>query len=324
MDALSQALAGVHMTGAIFFRMECTAPWGFSVPDVNRAAHLLAPGTERLVNYHFVTGGEALVRLAGADDMSVVPGDVVVLSRGDAHTVCGGSPRVVVDGGEVLRGALRGRPRTIRMGGGGAKTTIVCGFFGCERHADTLFLAGLPPVFKVNLRRGPAGAWIESSVGQMVDEAESDRPGSSAVLSKIAEALFIESLRGYAEELPEGRYGWLAAARDPVVGAALSLLHADPVRSWSVSDLAGQVGASRSVLGERFARFLGQSPMHYLANWRMQLAARLLETTERSVLEVANDVGYESESSFNRAFNRALGVPPAAYRRRRRASGPGR
>jgi transcriptional regulator GlxA family with amidase domain len=182
----------------------------------------------------------------------------------------------------------------------------------------------LPSILKVALRARPAGEWIDTSVRRMVEEAESGKPGSSALLSKMAEALFIESLRAYAEGLPSDQSGWLAASRDPIVGAALALLHGAPRQRWSVEKLASRVGASRSVLIERFDRFLGESPMRYLAKWRMQLAARSLETTSHSVLTIANDVGYESEAAFNRAFNRAFGVPPAAFRRRRRGTPPER
>jgi transcriptional regulator GlxA family with amidase domain len=136
----------------------------------------------------------------------------------------------------------------------------------------------------------------------------------------MAEAMFVEALRRYARDFPDGQSGWLAGARDPVVGGALALLHGDAARSWSLDELAREIGTSRSVLGERFARFLGAPPMTYLQHWRMQLAARALETTPRTVQQVAAEVGYASEAAFNRAFRRAFGVPPATYRRARHAS----
>ena len=154
----------------------------------------------------------------------------------------------------------------------------------------------------------------------LTSEAESTRPGTSALLSKLAEAMFVEALRRYARDLPDGESGWLAGARDPVVGSALALLHREVARAWSLDELAREIGTSRSVLGERFVRFVGTPPMAYLKRWRMQLAARALETTPRAVQQVASEVGYGSEAAFNRAFRRAFGVPPATYRRACRAA----
>lgn len=324
MDALSQALSSVHMTGAIFFNVECTAPWGFAVPPVDEAAPVLAPGTERLVNYHLVTEGRAHVQLEGADPLALRAGDVIVLPHGDPHTVCNGAPTHIAESGEALGSALKGRPRTLRLEGGGEPTNIICGFFGCNRNADRLFLAGLPHSFKIHLRDDSTESWLERSVQHLAGEAERGRPGADVLLSKMAEALFIETLRRYMQQLPPEQTGWLAGARDPVVGGALARLHEDPSRAWTLDDLASEVGASRSVLGERFARFLGESPMAYLARWRLQLAARSLETTDATVLHIALEVGYQSESAFSRAFKRELGVPPAQYRKqhRPRSTGP--
>ena len=132
----------------------------------------------------------------------------------------------------------------------------------------------------------------------------------------MAEALFVETLRRYVEQLPSEETGWLADTRDPVVGAALALLHRKPCHAWTRAELAAAVGVSRSVLADRFARFLGEAPLTYLARWRLQLAARLLQTTRKTILQLAADVGYESEAAFNRAFKREFGLPPAQYRRR--------
>jgi AraC-like DNA-binding protein len=316
MDALSQALNAVRVTGAIFFNAEFTAPWGFAAPHADTIAHVLAPGTERLVLYHLVTEGEALVRMDGMADLPLAAGDIVVLPHGDPHRVSNGSPAMFMDSAASLGKYLSGDLSTTCYGGGGAATRFVCGFFGCERHADRLFLAGLPPAIRVHIRGDAAGAWLESSIRYLVSEKSSGRPGQEVLLSKMAEALFIETLRRYVEQSPHEQTGWLVGARDPVVGAALVLLHRRPCHRWTMAELAGAVGASRSVLAERFARFLGEPPLSYLARWRMQLAARMLQTTRKTILQLAPEVGYESEAAFNRAFKREFGLPPAQYRRK--------
>ena len=315
MDALSAALSSVRMTGAIFFHAQCTAPWGFSVPSVKRVAHLLAPGTERLVNYHLVTQGQALVRMKGAADVPLVAGDIVILPHGDPHTVSNGSPTTFVDSAASLSNFLAGDLGTMRLDGGGETTHFVCGYFGCERHADRLFLAGLPPIIRLNIRGDASGEWLESSIRHLVSEAQSERAGQSVLLSKMAEALFIETLRRYMEQLPPGQTGWLAGARDPVVGGSLALLHGNPCHPWTVAELADAVGASRSVVNDRFSKFLGEPPLSYLTRWRLQLAAGLLKTTRKRIVQVASEVGYESEAAFNRAFKREFGVPPGQYRK---------
>jgi AraC-like DNA-binding protein len=319
MDALSEALNAVRMTGAIFFNAEFSAPWGFAAPDAATLAPLLAPGSEHLVVYHLVIEGQARAHVAGAGEASLAAGDIVIIPHGHAHTVVEGSPPHLLDSrSEVFGKVGSGELRLKKFGGGGATTRFVCGFFGCERRADRLFLAGLPPLIKINVRGDPAGQWLEHSISHLVREAELGRPGHGALLSKMAEALFIEALRRHVEQLTPQHTGWLAAARDPIVGRALALLHRDPRHPWSVADLAAQVGASRSVIAQRFAHFLGEPPLGYLARWRLQLAARLLDTTRSTLVEVAAEVGYESDAAFSRAFSREFGLPPARYRKQQR------
>jgi AraC-like DNA-binding protein len=317
MDALSEALSAVRMTGAIFFNAEFTAPWGFAAPSTEQLAPVLAPGTEHVVIYHLLIDGRALARADHATDLALGGGDIVVIPHGDRHTVTNGSPRTLMDSAASLGKYLSGDLSTTHYGGGGEATRFVCGYFGCERHACRLFLAGLPSMIKINVRGDAAGQWLESSIRYLVSEANSGRPGGTVLLSKMAEALFVETLRRYMEQLPPEQTGWLAGARDPVVGAALALLHRTPQHPWTVAGLATEIGASRTVIAERFAHFLGEPPMTYLTRWRLQRAARLLQTTRQTILNVALDVGYESESAFNRAFKREFGLPPAQYRRER-------
>ena len=135
------------------------------------------------------------------------------------------------------------------------------------------------------------------------------------ILARLAEVLFTEALQRYVTQLPRGRTGWLAGAGDATVGRSLAALHQRPAHPGRSTSSPTEVGVSRSALTERFARYLGQSPMAYLADWRLELGAEALRTSSRSVLQVAADVGYESEAAFNRAFKRRFGSPPAQYRR---------
>lgn len=315
MDALSYALNAVHMTGAIFYYAECSAPWGFAVPALQQVAHTLAPGAERLVPYHLVTEGRALVKFEDGTEVQLETGDVVIIPLGDAHSVSNGRPTELIDSGKSLGRFLAGDLRTMRLGGGGEQTRFICGYFGCERHADRLFLAGLPKMIRINARDDATGKWLEDSIRYLVSEAARSRPGQSVLLSKMAEALFVETLRRYMERLPPEQVGWLAAARDRTVGSALALLHQQPAVSWTVDEIATRVGTSRSVLTERFARFLGEPPLTYLARWRLQLAARLLKQGARPIAQIAFEVGYESQAAFNRAFKREFGIAPGRYRK---------
>ncbi len=319
MDALSEALNSVRMTSAIFYRAECTSPWGFAIPPLREYAHLLAPGTERIVSYHLMTEGDAVARFGDGQEVPITAGDVLIVPHGDPHVISNGHAPRITDADGTLDRYLSGDLSTLEIGGGGEATRFVCGFFGCERHADRLFLSGLPMAIKINLRDGAAGSWLELSIRHLVTEAGGGRPGRSALLSKMAETLFIEALRRYMERLPAGETGWLAAARDEIVGASLAAIHRAPDRPWTLDSLAAEAGTSRSVLTERFSRFLGESPLAYLAMWRMQLAARRLQTSRDTVVQVALGVGYESEAAFIRAFKREFGLPPARYRRQARS-----
>jgi AraC-like DNA-binding protein len=315
MDALSEMLSTVRMTGAIFMSAEFTAPWGFLAPNAGQATAVLAPGTECLVSYHLVTEGTALVQIPGEPDLAVEAGEIVIIPHGQAHIFCNGKPKELFDGAASLGKHIAGELHVLRGGAGGIATKFICGFFGCERHAERLFLAGLPSTIKINIRDDVAGAWLESSIRYLASESQLGLPGHSILLSKMAEAIFIQTLRRYVETIPPDQTGWLAGARDPLVGASLAQLHRRPSYPWTLDILAREVGSSRSVLTERFTRFLCEPPLTYLARWRLQLAARKLQMTRDSIIQVALDVGYESEAAFNRAFKREFGLPPSRYRK---------
>jgi AraC-like DNA-binding protein len=319
MDTLSEVLRSVRLTGATFFNAEFGAPWGFKSPPIDELAPLLSLGAGRLAIYHFVMEGQATAQLAGGAQLALEAGEVVVIPHGDGHAVWNGRPSRWQDMLPDARRALAGDLRVTRAGGDGPVTRFMCGYFGCERAAGHLFLSGLPPIMKVRLRDGAGGDWIERAIRYLGTE-DAEPAGRLALLAKLSEALLVETLRRYMAGLPAEQTGWLAGARDAIAGHALALLHREPSRAWSVADLAREVGAARSVLIDRFHHFLGEPPMSYLARWRLQLGARLLVTTTRSVVDIAGEVGYQSEASFNRAFKRQFQVPPGRYRREQAAA----
>jgi AraC-like DNA-binding protein len=308
-DAFSEVLSSVKLQGALFFNAEFSAPWGFSSPRSSLLAPDLMPGAEHLVIFHFVMEGSASIRTESGEAFVLNAGDVVVFPHGDPHRMACGAPSQLMDTRAVLK---------LILGGGGEVTRFVCGYMACDPRLCQPILSSLPEVIKVNIRDDASGHWLENSIRQLVEEAGRPAPGSSAMLAKLSEALFVDTLRRYIAALPAEQTGWLAGTRDTVVGRSLAILHRRPQHPWTIAELAREVGLSRSALVERFGRYLSEPPMSYLARWRLQLAARALTSTSHSVGQIAAEVGYESEASFNRAFKREFGSPPARFRKDRK------
>jgi AraC-like DNA-binding protein len=273
-----------------------------------------------MVIYHFVVDGAALARLENGPDVELSPGDIVVFPHGDPHDLSGGAGISRVDSTEVFHKIATRDLSPMQAGGGGATTRFVCGYLTCDPLLCGPILESLPPMLKVNVRTDRSGHWLEQSILHLVEEAASNHAGSDAMLAKLSEALFVDTLRRYVTGLPEQTTGWLAGARDVVVGKSLALLHRRPSHPWTIAELAAEVGLSRSALVERFTRYLSDSPIAYLTGWRLRLAAQALTSTSKGVADIAAEVGYESEAAFNRAFKRVFGVPPAQYRRKNRNS----
>ena len=254
------------------------------------------------------------LRIDGGDTIDVCASELVLLPHNDAHIFGSDLNAVVMPAHQVIRPPPDGGISRIKYGGGGEITQLLCGFLGSEAAFSPL-LASLPPVLKLDLRATASGAWIESSFRFAVSEIAAGRIGSATVITKLSELLFVEAVSQFVASLPAERRGWLAGLRDPQIGRALALLHARPTAEWTAETLALEVSMSRSVFAERFTSLVGHPPMHYLALWRMHLAAQQLREGHGSVAQIAFEVGYGSEAAFSRAFKRQFGTSPGIWRR---------
>jgi AraC-like DNA-binding protein len=322
MDALSEILRVIKLESAIYLNGEFSEPWGVASPKSTALAPLFTRLRGHVIIYHLLCEGRATVALHDGTRISLVAGDLITFPHGDPHTLGGLSHITPVDVADVLPAILKNGLELIRVGGGGGCSRFICGFLVCDPQLSESFLGGLPSFIRTSIRTDESGQWLENTLRFSVAQAGSRDPGAGAMIAKLSEVLFAETLRRYGRDLPGDQTGWLAGARDPEIGRALTLLHHEPSRPWTLAELAHETGLSRTVLAERFRHFLGEPPMTYLTRWRLRLGARVLTTTSHSVAEIALDTGYESEAAFNRAFKREFGLPPARYRKGKSSQRP--
>jgi AraC-like DNA-binding protein len=290
------------------------------------------PGAEHVIEYHVVTAGECWATVAGEPPCRLQRGDVVLLTQGDAHVLSSapgmrGKPSV----DSYFEMPRDQRPFRMRYENGAIpsistdegslplptslvpQTSLVCGFIGVDSRPFNPLLATLPRLLHVPAER--AGDWSSQLAQLAAAESASRRPGSEAVLERLSEMMFVDAIRRHIDAMTDQASGWLAGLRDRFVGRALALLHERPAADWTIDELGNQVGLSRSALNQRFVDLIGMPPIQYLAQWRMQLASQLLRDSQSPIAAIAQDVGYDSEAAFVRAFKRLVGTPPATWRR---------
>ncbi|OUL77938.1 AraC family transcriptional regulator [Paraburkholderia hospita] len=323
MDAVSDVLHVVHLRGAVYLNATFTAPWCVIGRPIAALCAAYLPRCERVVSYHLITDGSCRAQLADnpSSALQLNAGELLVVPQGETHMM-GSSLDLTPAPVELLLSqkieAAPGEVMTLSYGDGGTPTRMVCGFLACDDTLSNPLLSSLPRIFKIDIRNEPRAAWLEASLRFAAAEAADSRVGGTIVLARLSELLFVESVRCCVEALPPDQTGWLAGVRDRFVGRALSLLHAQPLHPWTVDELASAVGLSRSALGQRFTDLLGRPPMQYLARWRMQIAAQELLIRSKSLASIAEQIGYESEAAFSRAFRREFGMPPASWRKNQR------
>lgn len=318
MDVLSEVLRGVRMTGAIYFDVRARTPWNAETPPLSRIQDRVMPESEYVIGFHILLDGWCWAWLADESEPPVrmQAGDAVLFTQGDGHvlgTDPGGHTELDYD---IYRPAVdQPLPFVLdELGGEGESARFICGYVGCDARPFNPILNALPRMMHVQLWHDERNPTIEL-IRMALEESTTGREGKETILAKLSELMFVEALRQYIDTLPADSTGWLPGLRDPQIGAALNLIHARPEEDWTLEGLAREVNMSRSAFAERFSHYVQESPMRYLARWRIQLALKLLASPEGTIAQAAERVGYQSEAAFNRAFKKTMGVPPGEWRR---------
>jgi AraC-like DNA-binding protein len=332
-DVLSEVLRVIRLSGAIHFNARFTRPWAVMTSPPDLLASRLMPGAEAISLFHIATNGGCWITWGNTAPIRIETGDVMVFPRGDQHVMASDPGLTPVPIPSIFPKISTEQVTRVKHGGGGEEAHFVCGYLHSDQRFAPLFDA-MPTLVCVRMRNDTlvldsfsdtgrdadpvtlkdAAGWWQAATGHLITEAERPGPGNRAMLARLSELLFMEVLRWQLSHGAQGRTGWLAGLNDPHVGRALTLLHAEPARPWTVEELADCAAISRAAFVKRFVELVGEPPMQYLAEWRMHLARRLLRESVLGLAEIAARVGYESEAAFNRAFNRLVGTPPGTWR----------
>ena len=320
-DTLSDVLSAVRLSGSVFFDVQAKSPWVAEAPPAAQIANDVAPGAQHVIEYHVVASGACWI--SPVDDRRFEPvrleqGDIAVIPHGDAHVVSSAPGMRAEPIWDVHRRPddANALPFSLHTGGEGpADAHLICGFFSCDARPFNPLLDALPRFMRVGRDASRASqGLLDQFIHFAAAEASSQRAGRQSVLNRLSELLFVEVIRLHMDSLADHNTGWLAGLRDPLVGRVLSLLHARPSHAWTLDELAAEAAASRSTLADRFAQLVGCPPIQYLAQWRMQIAARRLTHPGAKIAAIAHEVGYESEAAFSRAFKKFIGRSPSQWR----------
>lgn len=303
-DPIADALHFLRMSGVVYCCSELTAPWGFHMPPMDDC-----------LMFHVVTSGRCHLQEPGGVSHLLQAGDFALVPRGEGHGIVSRLSEPTPSLFELPRTALSDWFEVLQHGGGGEPATLVCGAVRFDDPAVRLLLSALPGVIVLATADTPDLAWFDSSVRFLAEEARSRRPGSEALITRLADILVIQALRAWIDRDPRARTGWLGALRDRQIGRAIVMLHREPARPWTIESLAQAVGLSRSAFAARFSQLVGQPVLEYLTRWRVGLATTRLRQGGASIAQIAFDVGYGSEAAFSRAFKRVTGVTPGSLQR---------
>ena len=303
-DVLADVLRTLGLRSRLFCRSELDAPWSMAFAAGN------------LAHFHIVERGGAWLQPEGKESpLALAPGDLVVVGAGSAYRLADQPGRAGPPTIEYSQANIGDRCTLLRHAQGGATSVLVCGSFSFDQAEDHPLLALLPKVMQLRAGASQSQAWLEPITRFLTSESAAMKPGTETIVSCLTDILFVQVVRAWLAEQPD-QPSWLSGLNDPRIGPALALIHERPGDPWSVEKLAAKVGLSRSPFTVRFTRVVGEPPQAYLTRVRMQRAARLVRKNHDSLGQIALAIGYESESSFSKAFKRHYGQTPGQFRKR--------
>ena len=303
-DPLGETLHMLRLTGTLYCRGEFTAPFAIEIPEF-----------DGVMTFLVVTSGRCWLEVRGSEPRLLEQGSLAPIPHGTPHVISS-DPKVPAEPlFDLPVEKISERYENLRYGGGGARTRTMYGVVRFDDVAAQHLVRLLPEKIQIDSWDDNTGGWLHSTLRFISSEATALRPGGETVITRLADVLVIQAIRAWLDTSPEADQGWLAALRDHQVGRALALIHKAPEQNWSVASLSREVAMSRSAFSARFSQLVGVSPIKYLTDWRMQIArTRLLDTAD-SVAVISDELGYQSEAAFCRAFKRTFDVSPGSLRR---------
>jgi len=303
-DPLGEALHFLHMNGMLYSRSEFKAPWGLELP----------PLQNRLM-FHVVISGRCWLELDGQPPQFLQPGDFALVPHGEGHTLLSAPGVTAKHLYDVPSQMLSERYEVLRQDGGGEPISMICGVIRFDHPAAHQLIKLLPKFIFIEAWRSPHQDWIQSTLRFMASEAKELKPGGETVITRLADILVIQAIRSWIADDPAAQTGWLGALNDKRIGYAILLMQRNPEIAWTVESLAEEVNMSRSAFAARFKDLVGESPLQYLTGWRMNTALTRLKEEKISMGHLAEQLGYQSEAAFSRAFKRYIGLSPGEARR---------
>lgn len=304
MDALTNILKAMRLSGGIYFRCELSGPWGMDIPQTPVA------------EFHVVTRGTCWMDVVGeALPVCLNAGDLVLFPHGHAHLLLDSLSAKAISPEDIIGEQSIEHYGPVVYGQGGNQANILCGYFEFDRDEKSPLLQALPAFIHIKGTDATEFSWLQTTINFISHEIRNTQLGTAAVVNRLVEVLFTQIIRAYIAQT-QTPVGVLSAMADAKLGSALNAMYQHPEYCWSIESLAKVAGMSRTAFSHHFHTLVGQTPMHYLTQWRMQKAKMLLETNNISMLSIAEQSGYQSEAAFSKAFKKCMGLSPGACRRK--------
>ena len=308
LDALADILSTIRLTANTYFCSEFTSPWGMNIDKGNDGI------------FHVVVEGNCWLNINNRGPIQLATGDIVAFPTGGAHSISDTLESKTLPGSQVVENILSGNnPFQAPLSRDPLSTnTLMCGSFHYDSSINHPFLKDLPCFIHIKAEETPELHWLRSLVSVLANEARLPAPGSTVMVDRLTEVLFIQLMRAHMETSPN-RLNYMAALADPQIGSALNHIHAETEFHWTVERLGEAVSLSRTSFTEKFSRLVGMPPKTYLLNWRMQKAKTALETSDTLMIDIAEAAGYSSEAAFSKAFKQFFETTPGRARRKHKS-----